>query len=84
MKTEKRIPFGISEYIRNHFREDFLFHVKEVKEINGHPVYVVEVTKDDYAHTLRFNEEGVLLKEDAEQVFPPDIHEEQTLREIPE
>jgi hypothetical protein len=84
MKTEKRIPFGISEYIKDHFREDFLFHVKEVKEVNGHPVYVVEVTKDDYVHTLRFNEEGTLLKEDAEQVFPPDIHEEQTLRDIPE
>lgn len=84
MKTEKRIPFGISEYIKDHFREDFLFHMKEVKEVNGHPVYVVEVTKDDYVHTLRFNEEGTLLKEDAEQVFPPDIHEEQTLRDIPE
>lgn len=84
MKTQKGIPFEISEYIRNHFREDFLFHVKEVKEVGGHSEYVVEVSKDDYDYTLRFNEKGKLLKEDAEQSFPPDIHEEQTLGDVPE
>jgi hypothetical protein len=83
MKTEKRIPHGISDYIQEHFKEDFLFDVKEVKEIDGHSVYTVEVSKDDYIHTLRFNEEGTLLKEEAEQAFPPDRHE-QTFGDVPE
>jgi hypothetical protein len=69
MKAEKKIPYGISDYIREHFSEDFLFRVKEVNESKGHSVYVVEVSQDDYIYTLRFNEEGVLLNEDAEQAF---------------
>jgi hypothetical protein len=81
MKPEK-IPYRISDYIQEHFKEDFLFEVKEIKEINGHPLYVIEVSKDDYIHTLRFNEHGTLLSEDAEQAFPPDIHEESTYRDI--
>jgi hypothetical protein len=84
MKTDQRIPFGISDYINEHFKEDFLFDVNEVKEINGHPVYIVEVSKDNYIHTLRFNEDGTLLKEEADQAFPPDIHEEQIFRDVPE
>jgi hypothetical protein len=84
MKIEERIPFGISEYIREHFREDFLFDVKEVKKIGGHSIYNVEVSKDDYIYKLKFKEDGTLMKEEAEQAFPPDIHEEQTYRDIPE
>jgi hypothetical protein len=84
MKIEETIPYGISDYIREHFKEDFLCHVKDVKKNNGHSTYFVEVSKDDYIYTLRFNDDGVLLKEDTEQAFPPDIHEEQTFRDVPE
>jgi hypothetical protein len=84
MKIEETIPYGISDYIREHFKEDFLFRIKDVKKINDHSTYVVEVSKDDYIYTLRFNEDGVLLKEDVEQAFPPDMHEEQTFRDVPE
>lgn len=84
MRTEQKIPSGISDYINDHFREDFLFTVKGVKEISGHTVYTIEVSKDDYIHTLRFNENGHLLKKEAEQAFPPDTHEEPTLGDIPE
>ena len=84
MKTEQRIPFKISEYITDHFKEDFLFEVKDIKEIHGHTIYSIEVSKDDYIHKLRFNEDGTLVKEESEQAFPPDIHEEQAFGEIPE
>jgi len=84
MKSEERIPFGITDYINKNFQEDFLFEVKNIKEINGHPVYLIEVTKDDYIHTLRFDENGTLVKEEVDQAFPPDIHEEQTFGEVPE
>ncbi len=47
MKLEETIPYQISDYIREHFKEDFLFQVKDVKTINGHSTFVVEVSKDD-------------------------------------
>lgn len=84
MKSEEKIPFGITDYISKNFRDDFLFKVKDIRENNGHPVYTIEVSKDDYLHTLRFDENGTLVKKDADQAFPPDIHEEQTFGEVPE
>jgi hypothetical protein len=83
MRTEQKIPLGISDYITEHFKEDFLFDVTAVRKVGAHSVYNVEVSKDNYIHKLAFNEDGVLLKEDAVQAFPPDIHEEPT-GDIPE
>ena len=84
MKTEKQIPFGITDYINKKFKEDFLFTVKDIKENNGHPIYFIEVTKDDYIHTFKFDENGTLVKEVAHEAFPPDTHEEQTFGEVPD
>ncbi len=81
--TEK-IPHKISDYIKEHFREDFLFEVKEVQQLGKHLNYIVEVSKDDFIHLLRFNENGDLVKEEAEQAFPPDTHEGPTFEDIPE
>lgn len=83
MKSERRIPIGISDYINDHFKEDFLFEVKDVRDIQGQSVYSVEVCKDDYIHKLKFREDGTLVTQESEQAFPPDIHEEQT-GEVPE
>lgn len=77
MKTEK-IPYRISEYISDRFKEDFLFTVKETKKIKGHTFYTVEVSKDDFIYTLRFSEEGDLISKEADEAFPPDPHEEPT------
>jgi len=82
-KTQK-IPAKISDYIADHFREDFLFEVKAVKQIGGHVYYMIEVSKDNYVHSLRFNEDGDLVKEEADQAFPQDIHDEQTFEDVPE
>ena len=79
-----RIPFGISDYIKEHFKEDFLFDVKEVKTKDGASIFHVEVSKDNYIHKLKFNEEGTLLNENAEQAFPPDIHEQRGYEDPPE
>jgi hypothetical protein len=84
MRTAQRIPFGITEYIRDHFKDDFLFELKDVREVSGRPVYTVEVSKDDYIHSLKFNEDGTLLKEEAKEAFPPDSHEGQAFGEVPE
>jgi hypothetical protein len=84
MKTEQKIPFGISDYIKKHFKEDFLFDVKEVKKMNGDPLYVAEVSKDNFIHKLKFNKDGTLVTEDTRESFPSDIHEEQSFGDVPE
>jgi hypothetical protein len=84
MKTDERIPFGVTDYIQKKFREEFLFEVKDIRKNNGHAVYTIEVSKDDYIHTLRLDENGTLLKEEVSEAFPPDIHEERTFGEVPE
>jgi len=76
MDIDQKLPFNVSEYIKEHFREDFLFDVKEVKQSKGHWYYTVEITKDDYIHTITFNERGEVVKDEAEQAFPPDGHDE--------
>ncbi len=78
------IPFKISEYIQDHFKEDFLFEVKDIKKIREQLYYFVEVTKDDYIHSLQFNEQGDLVEKNAEEAFPPDLHEGQTFGDVPE
>lgn len=83
MAEKIRLPSKASEYVRNHFREDFLFEVKDAKQVGGHRYYTVEVTKDDYIHTLRFNEDGVLVKKEDEEAFPTDMHEARGLEDIP-
>ena len=73
MKREHlKFPHRISEYITEHFREDFLFEVKDIREDRGDVYYTVEVAKDDYIHTLKFNKNGELLMSEMEQAFPPD------------
>lgn len=44
----------------------------------------MEVTKDDYVHTLKFNENGELIIDEAGQAFPPDAHEAPAFEDIPE
>jgi len=82
--TDVKLPYGISEYIKEHFREDFLFDVKEVTKVKGHTYFTVEVSKDNYIHTLKFNENGDVIKDEADQAFPPDVHEEPGYENIPE
>lgn len=79
-----KLPYGISTYIQDRFRDDFLCEVKAVKKVKGHPQYSLEVTKDDQIYLLEFNEAGKLLQEEAEEAFPPDGHDSLTLGDIPE
>ena len=81
--TEK-IPHKISDYIKEHFREDFLFEVKAVQQLGQHLNYMIEVSKDNIIHLLRFDADGELIQEKAEQAFPPDTHEGPAFEEIPE
>ena len=79
-----KLPYGISSYIQSRFRDDFLCEVKSVRKAKGHLQYELEVTKDDNIYTLQFTDSGKLIKEEAEQAFPPDRHDELTLEDAPE
>ncbi|MBL7849840.1 MAG: hypothetical protein JNN04_02980 [Cyclobacteriaceae bacterium] len=72
---KEKLPYATIEYIAKRFRKEFLFELKERKKEKGHWVYVVEVTQDDFVHTLHFDEKGVLLKEEADPAFPADAHD---------
>lgn len=82
--NREKLPYGISEYIRNHFREDFLFDVKDVKKVGDRMYYTIEVSQDNYIHTLKFDEKGQLVREDADEAFPPDTHDAPGYGDIPE
>lgn len=85
MSTDKaKLPYKISHYITERFREDFLFKLKEVGQIKGQTHYTIEVAKDDYIHTLVFNEDGQLVKEQADEAFPPDTHDEPGFSNVPD
>ena len=75
---KKKIPASISDYIIEHYSEDFLFELKDVKKVKGELLYTIEVSKDDYLYTLVFTEKGTLINQEAEQAFPPDTHDEPT------
>ena len=58
--------------------------VKGVQQVGKHLTYNVEVSKDDFIHSLRFNEDGDLIEEESERAFLPDAHEGPTFEDIPE
>ncbi|ELR73889.1 hypothetical protein C900_00053 [Fulvivirga imtechensis AK7] len=75
MNTKSKVPYKVSEYIRDTFREEFLCSIKSYTR-DGKTYYLAEVTKDDLIHHLKFDEKGQLMKDDADPAFPPDIHDE--------
>ena len=79
-----KLPVAISDYIRDHFREDFLFEVKGVLKRKRSTYYTVEVTKDNYIHKLLFNEKGTLVADDADEAFPEDTHDAPGFGDVPE
>lgn len=82
--TSQKLPYPISEHIKDHFREDIFFEVQEAKQLKGHWYYSIEATKDNNIHTLRLNEEGELIKDEADQAFPSDVHEGAIFEDAPE
>jgi len=83
-RDTQTIPTKITDYIQEHFREDFLFEVKKIILVKGCPQYEIEVSKDDFIHKLCFDENGDLLKEETEQAFPPDEHEGPAFEDVPD
>ena len=83
-RMNNKLPHSISSYVREHFREDFLFEVKDIRRVKGRLTYSVEVAKDDVIYMLKFNEEGKLLSEETEQAFLSDDREPQASGDVPD
>lgn len=83
-KQINKLPYKISAYINDHFKEEFLFDVKSVRKEKQGVIYTVEVSKDGYIEVLTFNEEGNILNRDAKQAFPMDDHDGNVQGEVPE
>lgn len=82
-KDNSKLPYKITAYINKHFREDFLFDVKEVRKEKGHVFYTIEISKDGNIHVLKFNGEGHLLSQEVELAFPDDDHDGNLYGEVP-
>lgn len=72
IKTAHPIPAGISEYIKQNFREDYLTDIKSVKDARGIEFFYVDVTHEDNIFHLKFNGHGELIQKEVESVRYPD------------
>lgn len=68
----QHIPRSISDYIKRHFRDDFLCDVTRYRDAGGRICYRVEISKDDVMHRLRFNEKGHIIRQTEKETFPED------------
>lgn len=85
MTTDKvKLPYAATDYITKRFRKEFLFELKEYKQVKDKWIFVVEVSQDNYIHTLEFDAKGALLSEKADPAFPADAHEGPIPEEVPE
>ena len=85
MKPEtQNLPAKALEYIQDFFHEDFMIEVKEVRKINGHLHYFVEVSKDEMIHPLHFNEQGNLIVAAPSDPYHADLLEEPPFDDLPD
>lgn len=67
------VPSGINEYIRKNFKDDFLTEIRPFTDKSGQIAWFVDVTHDSTVYHLRFNNEGLLLEQNADSIgFPGD------------
>jgi hypothetical protein len=72
LKTEslEKIPYEISEYIRNnHFDEEFFTDIRKSLDSNGKTIYNVEISSDGSLYKLKFNSEGKLIENEMDSLF---------------
>ena len=75
IENKEVIPYKISEYIQEHFRDDFLSEIRKAHDTFGRTFYEVDITQNELTYHLTFNERGTLMKEEAEPTFEQDEHE---------
>jgi len=71
-RASDHIPPGISEYIRQNFKEDFLTEITSVKDERGTEFFYVDVTHEENVFHLKFNAKGELILKEIESIRFPD------------
>ena len=81
--AEHKLPPKINDYIRRHFREDFLFKVQSVRKVGEHYQYALDVAKDEHIYHLKFDENGWLIRKVVEEAYPADGFDDPSLGDTP-
>lgn len=76
-----RLPYKISSFIKNRFREGYLVEIKPIKYKDSHRIFRVEINENDVIHHLEFNERGKLIKHQTEPEFEEDYYKSDTYGE---
>lgn len=69
------LPHTISEYIKKHYEGGTLADIEEVKKGNS-THYKVELNDADNVYYLEFSNNGNLIKQEVEPIYPEDSHED--------
>ncbi|OFY88003.1 MAG: hypothetical protein A3F72_08520 [Bacteroidetes bacterium RIFCSPLOWO2_12_FULL_35_15] len=69
------LPYEISEYLKENFREDFLTEIKKTTTNDGKVIYKVDVSNEDQLYHLKFNSKGLLMEKEMEPILELDIDE---------
>jgi hypothetical protein len=80
----KKLPPKINDYIRKHFKGEFLFKVNSVNKKGSHTVYTLDIAKDEHVYHLKFDEKGWLMRKEVEEAFPAAGYEDPGLGDSPE
>lgn len=62
------IPPAISEYIRDHFKEDFLTEINSYMNSKGEINYSVDISNENTLYHLKFHSDGRLFQKDMEPI----------------
>lgn len=69
------LPYEISEYLKENFREDFLTEIKKTTASDGKVIYKVDVSNEDSLYHLKFNSKGLLMEKEMEPILELDTDE---------
>lgn len=65
------VPFGINEYVRTHFKDDYLTEIRPFVNKSGCTEWFVDVTHDSTIYHLRFNTDGNLIEQEVDPIAFP-------------
>lgn len=70
-QQQPSVPSGINEYIRTHFKDDYLTNIRPFTDKSGQTAWFVDVTHDSTVYHLRFDKDGHLIEQVADAIGYP-------------
>lgn len=71
----KKFPERISAYLKIHFENSFVSDIKRMRDKWGDIIYKVTISQDNLLLRLKFDEDGVMILREAEQLLELDKNE---------